>query len=72
MFTFWSLVILGIILIISLKFFGRKKLGKTPPGPFPLPVLGNALSFGRELYVTINKWTGKYGKIYQMYMLDKR
>ncbi|CAG7717153.1 unnamed protein product, partial [Allacma fusca] len=34
-----------------------KKLGKAPKGPFPLPILGNALSFGAAPYLAVTKWT---------------
>ncbi|CAG7786553.1 unnamed protein product, partial [Allacma fusca] len=45
-----------------------KKLGKIPEGPFPLPLVGNALSFGSKPQVAMGKWANKYGKIYQMYI----
>ncbi|CAG7836414.1 unnamed protein product, partial [Allacma fusca] len=49
-----------------------KKLGKIPKGPFALPLVGNALSFGTTPHVAIGKWADQYGKIYQMYIGNDR
>jgi hypothetical protein len=33
-----------------------------PPGPTPLPVLGNVLSVGKEPWLTYTDWKEKYGE----------
>ncbi|CAG7723288.1 unnamed protein product, partial [Allacma fusca] len=49
-----------------------KKSGRTLEGPFPLPLIGNALSFSATPHVAMGKWANKYGKMYQMYIGDDR
>ncbi|CAG7731399.1 unnamed protein product, partial [Allacma fusca] len=68
----FNLVLFAIFFIISWKFINRKKLGKAPKGPFPLPLLGNALSFGKAPYLAVKKWADQYGKIFQMYIGNDR
>jgi len=67
--NFWnkqqSLVLLGIPLTCTLLYaYVRKPRYPLPPGPKPLPILGNALDMppARE-YITYADWGKKYGDV---------
>lgn len=61
------LVVLAVLLpafvfITSLKRFIRNRQKKLPPGPVPLPLLGNILSVDtKEPWLTYAKWAATYG-----------
>ncbi|KAM4642695.1 cytochrome P450 2C16-like [Discoglossus pictus] len=65
------LLIAGIVyLVLSLvqhkRSHGKSKL---PPGPTPLPILGNFLQLsGSEIYKPFIKLSEKYGPVYTIYM----
>ncbi|XP_075692250.1 cytochrome P450 2G1-like isoform X4 [Rhinoderma darwinii] len=47
----------------------QKKKGKLPPGPAPLPILGNILQLnGKEVVKSLNKLSEKYGPVYTIHM----
>ncbi|KAK0426821.1 hypothetical protein QR680_009917 [Steinernema hermaphroditum] len=61
--------------IAAILFYVSKKLGKgLPPGPTPIPLLGNALQFiygglqGKTTVDVMREWTKKYGKVYTVWM----
>lgn len=65
----WSLYLLIAVLILFLvrKVFGRQ--GHLPPGPTPLPVLGNLLHLkSRETHKPILELSKKYGPVYTLYI----
>ncbi|PIN95727.1 hypothetical protein AB205_0194560 [Aquarana catesbeiana] len=65
----WSLYLLIAVLILFLvrKVFGRR--GHLPPGPTPLPVLGNLLHLkSRETHKPILELSKKYGPVYTLYI----
>lgn len=44
-----------------------------PPGPFPLPVLGNLLSIGQKMpYKDLANMATKYGKVFRFHMGSRR
>ncbi|KAM3910662.1 cytochrome P450 2G1-like [Leptodactylus fuscus] len=56
-----------LILYISLKHFLRK--GNLPPGPTPLPILGNVLQLGKgDLVKSLLKLSEKYGEVFTIYL----
>lgn len=58
-------ILFGIILFVSaLYFFGRRRKGKLPPGPFGVPVLGYYPFLGKEPEKTLNKVGKKYGNVF--------
>ncbi|XP_054158276.1 cytochrome P450 1A1-like, partial [Oppia nitens] len=54
-------------------YFSIKRYYSLPPGPFPLPIVGNILSFkGNHYYDDIlRNWSKKYGPVFTFYILDK-
>jgi hypothetical protein len=59
-----TLVILPIsfVVITALRQFNANRRHKLPPGPTPLPVLGNILSISsQEPWLTYTEWHAAYG-----------
>jgi hypothetical protein len=53
---------LSLVVIIALKRFINNRQNKSPPGPVPLPLLGNVLSIDtKEPWLTYTNWHGAYG-----------
>ncbi|XP_069799499.1 cytochrome P450 2G1-like [Dendropsophus ebraccatus] len=58
------------LLFLLRKLFGKR--GNLPPGPRPLPVLGNLLQLkSREIHKPILELSKKYGPVYTLYMGPK-
>ncbi|XP_048186018.1 cytochrome P450 2F2-like isoform X1 [Perognathus longimembris pacificus] len=64
------LLLAGVYLLLSLSF--RSK-GRLPPGPRPLPVLGNLLQLpSRDLLTSLTKLSKEYGSMYTVYLGPRR
>ena len=56
----------GILLLLWIvkTFIGRRKLGPLPPGPKPLPFIGNVLDMPvHNPWERFSEWGQRYGKL---------
>ncbi|XP_069602811.1 cytochrome P450 2C23-like isoform X2 [Ranitomeya imitator] len=63
-------VLIGAITFILILFYWKYawERRKMPPGPFPLPIVGNFLKIQRDgLYPSLTKMARTYGPIYTVY-----
>ncbi|KAF8557536.1 cytochrome P450 [Imleria badia] len=73
---FAALVLVAVVTVDAVRRFtcdrSERKGHPLPPGPTPLPVLGNALSIGnpQEPWLTYTAWWPKYGDVMYVRLLD--
>ncbi|XP_056261449.1 cytochrome P450 2K1-like isoform X1 [Seriola aureovittata] len=77
--TFSSVSLLGTIMILLLVYlvstfsFTSQEDKKEPPGPRPLPLLGNLLQMDlKRPYKTLLRFSKKYGSVFTIYMGAKK
>ncbi|KAK2855891.1 hypothetical protein Q5P01_004626 [Channa striata] len=64
-----TLGVLLLVYFISSTSFSSKGEGKEPPGPRPLPVLGNLLQLDlKRPFITLLKLSKKYGSVFTVYL----
>ncbi|KAG1825404.1 cytochrome P450 [Suillus variegatus] len=62
----------SVVVITSLKRFIRNRQNKLPPGPVPLPLLGNVLSLDAKApWLTYTEWAAAYGDLFFVQLLDQ-
>uniref|UniRef100_A0A4W6F7Y6 Uncharacterized protein n=1 Tax=Lates calcarifer TaxID=8187 RepID=A0A4W6F7Y6_LATCA len=68
-----ALVVLLLIYLVSTFSFNSQENRKDPPGPKPLPLLGNLLQLdlGRP-YSTLLEFSKKYGPVFTVYLGPKK
>ncbi|XP_067338604.1 cytochrome P450 2K1-like isoform X2 [Channa argus] len=64
-----ALVVLLLVYFVSSTRFSSQGEGKEPPGPRPIPVLGNLLQLDlKRPYITLLKLSKKYGSVFTVYL----
>ena len=58
-----TFIIMLIIFIVIKLFKSRSRTGRLPPGPFPLPVLGNLLQIGTKPHIALQRLARVYGDV---------
>ncbi|XP_047243884.1 cytochrome P450 2K1-like isoform X1 [Girardinichthys multiradiatus] len=68
-----ALAVLLLVYLISSTSFSSAKHGKGPPGPRPLPVIGNLLQLDlSKTYHTLMELSKKYGSVFTVYLGPKK
>uniref|UniRef100_A0A673CL77 Cytochrome P450 2K1-like n=1 Tax=Sphaeramia orbicularis TaxID=375764 RepID=A0A673CL77_9TELE len=70
---FGALLVLLLVLVIFPSSFGSKKPRNEPPGPTPLPLIGNLLQIDMwNRHKSLQKFYKKYGSVFTIYMGPKK
>ncbi|OJT04437.1 O-methylsterigmatocystin oxidoreductase [Trametes pubescens] len=70
--TLWLVVIGVFTLLFALVQARKKKNGALPPGPKPLPIVGNVLDLtARELWVRATQWAKSYGDVVYLHVFGQ-
>ena len=65
---------LGTLLVfvctVAVVWYWRRHRYKLPPGPWALPILGNALQFKpKSMHLQLQQWAEQYGSMYTINLL---
>nr|WJZ49115.1 cytochrome P450 [Isodon lophanthoides var. gerardianus] len=54
-------VVVAVVLVIWFEYSRRRRFAKLPPGPYPLPIIGNILQLGTAPHLSVTKLAKTYG-----------
>ncbi|GMS97950.1 hypothetical protein PENTCL1PPCAC_20125, partial [Pristionchus entomophagus] len=61
-------LIIGVVLLVVAYGYLINRIRGLPPGPPPLPLLGNALSLDEPMDETMLRWSKHYGPVFTVWM----
>ncbi|KAM9971311.1 hypothetical protein ACTFIW_011288 [Dictyostelium discoideum] len=61
-------LILSLIIFLSYVAFHKKRTNGMPPGPFPLPIIGNLHQLGKSPYKSLKSFSDKYGGLTTIFL----
>ncbi|KAJ8487799.1 hypothetical protein ONZ51_g3966 [Trametes cubensis] len=62
----------GFLLLVFVQWWIRGRSRQLPPGPKPLPLIGNLLDFTlKELWLRVNTWADKYGDVVYLHIFGQ-
>ncbi|KAI0352715.1 cytochrome P450 [Trametes cingulata] len=67
------LVVVGLVTVICVIVQGyRKRRALLPPGPKPLPIVGNVSDLNsRELWLQVSQWARRYGEVVYLHIFGQ-
>lgn len=63
----FAIICLLLVTLLFYNFYWKRR--RFPPGPAPLPFLGNTLEISKEPpgYLAFQRWTKKYGSMFTVW-----
>ncbi|KAG9329557.1 hypothetical protein JZ751_003705 [Albula glossodonta] len=69
----WALLGLVLVLVLFYAFCSGHRVHREPPGPWPLPLLGNLLLLDlKKPYASLHELSKKYGPVFSVHLGPKK
>ncbi|GMT01484.1 hypothetical protein PENTCL1PPCAC_23658, partial [Pristionchus entomophagus] len=65
---FRMLIVILLLIAMAVYYYGINRILGLPPGPHPLPLIGNMLSFQWNIDQVLLHWKARYGRIFTVWL----